>query len=141
MAHDGLKLPFDVLVAIMAVTSSRFARSAMMATCRMLNDAGAKYILSGTVSLCNTRQLNSFVLFILAQEETRMRHFRILDIQLEDVSPQTPSHNLDPRGSVAEVARKEGVHDDLYILLTRPSLSLEVLILRRAEQTFTKKIY
>ncbi|TFK79265.1 hypothetical protein K466DRAFT_606281 [Polyporus arcularius HHB13444] len=56
----------------MAVTSSRSALSAMTTTCRMLNrhHAGAKYLVMDGVAL-RGRQLRSFLLFILAQEETR----------------------------------------------------------------------
>ncbi|RDX43716.1 hypothetical protein OH76DRAFT_1487638 [Lentinus brumalis] len=54
----------------MAVTSSRSALSAMTTTCRMLNHAGAKYLAMDGVAL-RGRQLRSFLLFILAQEETR----------------------------------------------------------------------
>ncbi len=129
-----MKLPFDVLLAIMAVTSSRSALSAMTATCRMLNRAGAKYLLTDGVTLRSPRQLRSFLLFILAQEVTRIRHFRKLDIHLEHDSPQKTRNDVPPLGSLAQVVAMEIVQDDLCVLLTRPSLSLDTLVSRGAEQ-------
>ncbi len=137
-----MKLPFDVLVAIMAVTSSRSALSAMTTTCRMLNHAGAKYLAMDGVAL-RGRQLRSFLLFILAQEETRVRYLRKLDIQFEDDSPEKPHNDVPPLGSVAEYLRdmkEELVQDDLYLLLSRPSLSLDTLILRGSEQATFRNV-
>ena len=79
-APPALKLTYDILLHVISLFS--YAKDAvhLMATCRLLHHAGAKIALRKPVVIEDSEQLASFLAFLSAENSSRCRYLKQLDL-------------------------------------------------------------
>ncbi|KAM5542672.1 hypothetical protein V8D89_003633 [Ganoderma adspersum] len=75
-----MKLTYDALLHVISVTASVKESVKLMATCRVLYHEGAKIALRKPITIFNEGQLVSFLRFLRAEDLSRCRHLRQLEL-------------------------------------------------------------
>ncbi|KAM5530678.1 hypothetical protein V8D89_015650 [Ganoderma adspersum] len=80
LADNNVKLTYDTLLHVISVSLYASEAVKLMTTCQFLYHEGAKIALKRPVAVRNTKQLTSFLKFLRAENLSRCRHLRQLEL-------------------------------------------------------------
>ena len=80
LTDNNAKLTYDNLLHVISVSLYANEAVKLMATCQFLYHEGAKIALKRAVAVRNPKQLSSFLKFLRAENLTRCRHLRQLEL-------------------------------------------------------------